>query len=37
MKRAKASAPSQKDLKPFLGKWSPYGPEESSHRYGWRS
>lgn len=28
---------SPEDLKPFLGKWSPYGPEESSYRYGWRS
>jgi hypothetical protein len=28
--------PSPEDLKPFLGKWSPYDPE-SSHGYGWRS
>lgn len=28
--------PSPDDLKPFLGKWSPYGPE-SSYGYGWRS
>lgn len=26
--------PSADDLKPFLGKWSPYGPEESSYRFG---
>ena len=29
--------PSPDDLKLFLGKWSPYGPEESNHGYGWRS
>lgn len=29
--------PSREDLKPFLGKLSPYGPEESSYGYGWRS
>lgn len=29
--------PSPEDLKPFLGKWSPYGPEESTYGYGWRS
>jgi hypothetical protein len=28
--------PSPEDLKPFLGKRSPYGPE-SSYGYGWRS
>ncbi|WP_034270644.1 hypothetical protein [Actinospica robiniae] len=27
------SEPSASDLAPFLGKWSPYGPESS---YGWR-
>jgi hypothetical protein len=32
-----APEPSPEDLKPFLGKWSPYGPEESNYGYGWRS
>jgi hypothetical protein len=29
--------PTPEDLKPFLGKLSPYGPEESDYGYGWRN
>jgi hypothetical protein len=28
--------PSPEGLKPFLGRWSPHGPEKSNYESGWR-